>query len=57
MKNWVGYVLMAAAYFIVFYVCYLIILFSNMEFLIIGCMAIGVTIVQYFENKKKNKNE
>ena len=55
MKNWVGFVLMAAAYFIVFYVCYLITLFSNMEFLAIGCMAVGATIAQYFENKKKNK--
>lgn len=55
MKNWVGFVLMAAAYFIVFYVCYLITLFSNMEFLAIGCMAIGATIAQYCENKKKNK--
>ena len=55
MKNWVGFVLMAVAYFVVFYVCYLIVLFSNMEFLAIGCMAVGATAAQYFENKKKNK--
>ena len=58
MKNWmkcVLYVLMAVAYFILFYVCYMITLFSNMEALVLGCMAVGVTVVQYFENEKKDR--
>lgn len=54
MDNWVRYVFMAIAYFIVFYVGYLVILFSDTIYTTIGAMAIGATLVKYIENREKN---
>jgi len=52
---WVGIVLMALAYFIAFYVVFLIALFSGQEYLTLAVVAVGCSIATYFENRKRNK--
>ena len=52
-KPWVICTLMAVAYLVVFYVVFLVALYSGHEILTLAGAAIGCSVFTYFEYKKK----